>query len=281
MPQMDGLTFLQDAAPAGGAGVVRCRPWSSAPRRRRRTCAAARAAGANFYLVKPVSQETLVEHVVHHVRAAGMNEFVEQFLIEGRELVEQGNDDLLALEEHPDDRERLDGAFRAFHTLKGAAGIVDFVAMGRALHAARGCSFRRPVGRRAGDAASDRSCLACLDQVGAWIDQMQASGRHSGRLPMPRPTISSVAFRRLGAPDASRCRRATRAAAAQPAAGLSTIGRAASRGAEAASRRAGGGGRRGPPGIGRPGRGERAAPSRPVAGRDRPRKPAAEQPARR
>ena len=25
--------------------------------------AAARAAGANFYLVKPVSQETLVEHV--------------------------------------------------------------------------------------------------------------------------------------------------------------------------------------------------------------------------
>ena len=58
-----------------------------------------------------------------------MNEFVEQFLIEGRELVEQGNDDLLALEEHPDDRERLDGAFRAFHTLKGAAGIVDFAAM--------------------------------------------------------------------------------------------------------------------------------------------------------
>ena len=61
-----------------------------------------------------------------------MNEFVEQFLIEGRELVAQGNDDLLALEEQPDDRERLDGAFRGFHTLKGAAGIVDFVAMSRA-----------------------------------------------------------------------------------------------------------------------------------------------------
>ena len=65
-----------------------------------------------------------------------MNEFVEQFLIEGRELITQGNDDLLALEERPDDKERLDGAFRALHTLKGAAGIVDFVAMGRALHAA-------------------------------------------------------------------------------------------------------------------------------------------------
>ena len=42
-----------------------------------------------------------------------MNVFVEQFLIEGRELVTQGNDDLLALEERPDDKERLDGAFRA------------------------------------------------------------------------------------------------------------------------------------------------------------------------
>ena len=75
-----------------------------------------------------------------------MNEFVEQFLIEGRELVAQGNDDLLALEEHPDDRERLDGAFRGFHTLKGAAGIVDFVAMSRALHAAE-------------DVLSDRTAL--------------------------------------------------------------------------------------------------------------------------
>ena len=65
-----------------------------------------------------------------------MNEFVEQFVIEGRELVAQGNDDLLALEEQPDDKERLDSAFRALHTLNGAAGIVDFVAMGRALHAA-------------------------------------------------------------------------------------------------------------------------------------------------
>jgi two-component system chemotaxis sensor kinase CheA len=32
-----------------------------------------------------------------------MNEFVEQFVIEGRELVAQGSDDLLALEERPDD----------------------------------------------------------------------------------------------------------------------------------------------------------------------------------
>jgi two-component system chemotaxis sensor kinase CheA len=45
-----------------------------------------------------------------------VNEFLEQFLIEARELVEQATADLLALEERPGDTERLDGTFRAFHT---------------------------------------------------------------------------------------------------------------------------------------------------------------------
>src|SRR5580692_8302089 len=70
------------------------------------------------------------------LRCARMNEFLEQFLIEARELVEQGTADLLALERAPSDRETLDSAFRAFHTLKGGAGIIDFAAMARAVHAA-------------------------------------------------------------------------------------------------------------------------------------------------
>ena len=65
-----------------------------------------------------------------------MNEFLEQFLIEGRELVEQATEDLLVLEEAPDDRGRLDSAFRGFHTLKGLAGIVEFAAMARVMHTA-------------------------------------------------------------------------------------------------------------------------------------------------
>ncbi len=105
-----------------------------------------------------------------------MNEFVEQFVIEGRELVAQGTDDLLALEEHPDDRERIDGAFRAFHTLKGAAGIVDFDAMGRALHAAEDVLSAVRSGSAPVTSLLVDLCLACLDQVGVWIDQMAASG---------------------------------------------------------------------------------------------------------
>jgi len=62
MPQMDGITFLR---------TLRRQPVavSSLPslvistEAARQDAAAARAAGANFYLVKPVGQDRLVEHV--------------------------------------------------------------------------------------------------------------------------------------------------------------------------------------------------------------------------
>jgi two-component system, chemotaxis family, sensor kinase CheA len=105
-----------------------------------------------------------------------MNEFVEQFLLESRELVAQATDDLMALEEKPGDRERLDGAFRAFHTLKGAAGIVEFAAMSRTLHAAEDILAKlrasdEPVASMVLD-----ECLACLDLTSRWLDHMQGSG---------------------------------------------------------------------------------------------------------
>jgi two-component system chemotaxis sensor kinase CheA len=105
-----------------------------------------------------------------------MNEFVEQFLIEARELVEQASADLLALEQGAATGERVDSLFRAFHTLKGAAGIVEFEPMGRALHAAEEVlsgvrSAARPITPKLIDDG-----LACLDQVTRWLDEMQASG---------------------------------------------------------------------------------------------------------
>jgi two-component system chemotaxis sensor kinase CheA len=105
-----------------------------------------------------------------------MNEFIEQFLIECRELVDQASDDLLALEDNPADRDRLDSAFRAFHTLKGAAGIVDFAAMGLALHAAEEVLSRVRAGDEAVTAALISDCLTCLDQVVQWLDVMEATG---------------------------------------------------------------------------------------------------------
>jgi two-component system chemotaxis sensor kinase CheA len=105
-----------------------------------------------------------------------MMEFLEQFLLESRELIEQATADLIALEKAPSDRERLDSAFRSFHTLKGGAGIVDFDAMQRAVHAAEDVLATAHSGARALTTALIGDCLECLDQVSRWLDAMQATG---------------------------------------------------------------------------------------------------------
>jgi two-component system chemotaxis response regulator CheY len=61
MPQMDGMTFLRTLRRQ--SAVVSSLPaLVISTEAARQDAAAARAAGANFYLVKPVSQERLVEH---------------------------------------------------------------------------------------------------------------------------------------------------------------------------------------------------------------------------
>jgi two-component system, chemotaxis family, sensor kinase CheA len=105
-----------------------------------------------------------------------VNEFLEQFLVEARELVEQAAADLLALEREPEDRASLDGSFRAFHTLKGGAGIVDFAAMGRAMHAAEDVLSVVRQGERQVTAGLIGDCLACLEQVVQWLDSIEESG---------------------------------------------------------------------------------------------------------
>ena len=105
-----------------------------------------------------------------------MNEFVEQFLLEARELAQQGTDDLLALEKGAGGKDTLDSLFRAFHTLKGAAGIVEFAAMGRALHAAEEMLSEVRNESRPVTSALINDCLGCLDQVTRWLDEMEATG---------------------------------------------------------------------------------------------------------
>ncbi len=76
-----------------------------------------------------------------------MNDFLQQFLVESRELAEQATEGLLTLEKSPQDPEQLDAVFRALHTLKGGAGIVDFFAMERALHGAEDLPQRSARGQ--------------------------------------------------------------------------------------------------------------------------------------
>jgi two-component system chemotaxis sensor kinase CheA len=100
----------------------------------------------------------------------------EQFVTEARELIRQATDDLIALERQGASAERIDGVFRAFHTLKGSAGMVELPAMSMTLHAAEDllAGIRNgtlELGTEIVDAA-----LACLDQVSRWVDDFENAG---------------------------------------------------------------------------------------------------------
>jgi two-component system, chemotaxis family, sensor kinase CheA len=56
---------------------------------------------------------------------AGMEELLQDFLLEAGELLSQVDNKLVELEKRPDDHELLNDIFRGFHTIKGGAGFLN------------------------------------------------------------------------------------------------------------------------------------------------------------
>lgn len=110
-----------------------------------------------------------------------MNDFLRQFLVESRELADEAVRGLLALEHSPNDAEVVDTVFRALHTLKGGAGIVEFPAMERAVHAAESVLADVRAKKLSLTPGLVGNCLRCLDQVAQWLDTLETTGE----LPIP------------------------------------------------------------------------------------------------
>jgi two-component system chemotaxis sensor kinase CheA len=139
-----------------------------------------------------------------------MSEFIDQFILESRELVETATHDLLALEQDPTDAKKLDSVFRAFHTLKGGAAIVDFSAMARAMHAAEDVLSAARNGNRPLTPTRVGECLECLDQVVQWLDMMDVSKA----LPDGADAAADAIHARLAAATAAQTPEASRSAPA-------------------------------------------------------------------
>jgi two-component system chemotaxis sensor kinase CheA len=104
-----------------------------------------------------------------------MNGLQEQFVAEARELIHLATEDLISAEREGLSADGVDRVFRAFHTLKGAAGIVDLPAMGLTMHAAEDLLAAIAAGRVGSSPAVIDQVLACLDQVSAWVDDFEAN----------------------------------------------------------------------------------------------------------
>lgn len=124
-----------------------------------------------------------------------MDEFLEQFVIEARELVEQGLAAFGALQSDPRARAPLDDAFRAFHTLKGGAAIVDFDALIAMMHACEEVLSDARSGKRILTRDDIQHSLRALDQVTQWLDHIERTGA--------LPPDASASAATLSAPPSS------------------------------------------------------------------------------
>ncbi len=107
-----------------------------------------------------------------------MNEFIAQFVLESREQIEQATELLSGLQRAaaPPDAEQLNAMFRAVHTLKGGAGIVEFVALERTAHALEDVLSRARGHTLSLTPQLVRECIAVLDASNRWLDRIEQTG---------------------------------------------------------------------------------------------------------
>jgi two-component system chemotaxis sensor kinase CheA len=106
-----------------------------------------------------------------------MDDLLQHFIVEARELVQQATDSLLALERESTVVAHLDSAFRAVHTLKGSVGLFDFAPMAMALHAAEDLlgSLKGAEARIDNDAID--ILLECISQAERWVGAIEQTGQ--------------------------------------------------------------------------------------------------------
>ena len=98
------------------------------------------------------------------------------FLTEAGELLERLGSQLVSLEKQPSDPELLNAIFRAFHTVKGGAGFLNFATMVDLCHAAEDVFNALRSGKRGVDAALMDAVLEASDLLQAMLADVGAGG---------------------------------------------------------------------------------------------------------
>ncbi|MCB0989989.1 MAG: Hpt domain-containing protein, partial [Acidimicrobiales bacterium] len=109
------------------------------------------------------------------------DEIIGEFLVEASEGLDRLDQNLIELEETPDDREILTEAFRTLHTIKGSCGFLGFAQMEVVAHRGENLlSLLRDAVLEMNDEIAD-ALLATVDairQITATIDETGAEGVH-------------------------------------------------------------------------------------------------------
>ncbi|PTU30548.1 chemotaxis protein CheA [Stenotrophobium rhamnosiphilum] len=102
------------------------------------------------------------------------NEILADFVMEAGELVEKLGEQLIEMEKRPDDQELLNAIFRAFHTVKGGAGFLNFGPMVDLCHAAEDVFNLLRSGKREMDQNLLDAILQSVDHLQVMMAQVSS-----------------------------------------------------------------------------------------------------------
>lgn len=123
------------------------------------------------------------------------DEILQDFLVEAGELLEALNEQLIELEQDPDNRDLLNAVFRSFHTIKGGAGFLNLNAMVAVCHHAEDVFNLLRNGERRIDPHLMDTVLRVLDVLNVMFGDLQ-----SGRDPEPPSPELMSALEQLAVP---------------------------------------------------------------------------------
>ncbi|MGL5390047.1 MAG: Hpt domain-containing protein, partial [Shewanella sp.] len=100
-------------------------------------------------------------------------EILQDFLIEAGEILELLQEQLVALENNPDDTALLNAIFRGFHTVKGGAGFLGLTPMVDVCHEAENTFDLLRTGKRSVNAELMDIILQAVDAINTMFGQTQ------------------------------------------------------------------------------------------------------------
>ena len=101
-------------------------------------------------------------------------DILQDFLIEAGEILELLSEQLVELEQRPDDSELLNAIFRGFHTVKGGAGFLSLTELVEACHGAENVFDLLRTGKRTVTSELMDVILEALDCINVMFTQVQA-----------------------------------------------------------------------------------------------------------
>ena len=125
------------------------------------------------------------------------DEILQDFLVEASEIVEQLGEELVDLEQRPDDSDLLNAIFRGFHTIKGGAGFLAITPLVETCHHAEDVFNVLRQGQRSVTPDLMDAVLRALDVVNEMMDLVR-----DGEMPEPVDPELLSALERLTEPGA-------------------------------------------------------------------------------